>query len=58
MSKTEDKKTELSHMENRTQWHEKDVKHVEALRNEVAKAEAGGKLTDEQKKQNKVEHKH
>lgn len=58
VNKTDETKAKLEHMENRTQWHEKDVKEVEALRNEVTKAESGGKISDKQKEQNKVKHKH
>jgi hypothetical protein len=58
MNKTDEKKEKLKHMENRTQWHAKEVEEVEKLRNEVTKAESGGKLTAEQKEKNKVKHKH
>lgn len=58
MDKLEALKLELEHMENRTQWHQKDMERVESLRNEVAELEHGGELPDEVREQNKVVHHH
>lgn len=58
MDKLEALKLELEHMENRTQWHQKDMERVESLRNEVAEIEHGGELPDEVREQNKVVHHH
>lgn len=58
MDKLEALKLELEHMENRTQWHQKDVERVESLRNEVAEMERGGELPHEVREQNKVVHHH
>lgn len=58
MEKIDALKLELEHMENRTQWHQKDVKKVESLRNEVAAIEHGGKVPPAIKAKNKVVHHH
>lgn len=58
MKKVEELKLELEHMENRTQWHQKDVKRVEELRNEVAAAACDGILPEAVKEQNRVRHEH
>ena len=58
MKKIEELKTELEHMDNRTQWHQQDVQQVEKLRNEVAALEHGGKLSADDKEKNKVVHHH
>ena len=34
MNKEEELKLQVEHMENRTQWHDKDVKKMEAMRND------------------------
>lgn len=58
MKKEEAIKLQAEHMENRTQWHEKDVKQMEQVRNEMSALQNDGKLTKEAKENNKVVHKH
>ncbi len=58
MKKQEEIKMQVEHMENRTQWHQKDVEKMEAMRNELSALENDGKLTQEAKEKNKVVHRH
>lgn len=58
MNKEDAIKTELEHMENRTQWHKQDVERVEALRNEVTAMENDGQVSKDDKEKNKVVHQH
>jgi hypothetical protein len=54
----EELKAVKEHMENRTQWHTKDVKEVEKVRNKVDSLEKEGELTEADKASNKVTHHH
>jgi hypothetical protein len=58
MNKEQAIKSEVEHMENRTQWHKKDVERMEALRNELTALQNDGKISDEARAKNKVVHHH
>lgn len=58
MKKIDELKEVKEHMENRTQWHSKDVAQVEQVRNKVDALQHDGQLSAQDKQKNKVKHKH